>query len=112
MDIIILALVNGLLVPVTSVIPLLVSSGILLLASAALWVAFGVAILRSQSSLEAAWRRIRALPLLLEGLAWLLFLPFLVGLAIWRRSWPFVARVTVIAGIAGWNLLVFVPRPA
>ena len=112
METIVLALVNGLVVPVTSVIPFLVSSGILLLVFAALWVAFGLAIVRSQSSLDAAWRRVRALPLPLEGLAWLLFLPLLVGLAIWRRSWPTAARATVIAGIAGWNLFVFLPRPA
>jgi len=112
MEIIIRALVNGLVVPVTSVITFLVSSGILLLVFAALWVAFGLAIVRSQSILDAAWRRVRALPLPLEGLAWLLFLPLLVGLAIRRRSWPIVARATVIAGIAGWNLLAFLPRPA
>ncbi len=112
MDAIIVALVNGVVAPVTSVIPFLVSSGVALVLFAGLWAAFGVAIIRSRTSLEAAWLRVRALPLALEALAWLVLLPVLVGLAVWRRGWPVVARVAVIAGIAGWNLLVFVPRPA
>jgi hypothetical protein len=36
----------------------------------------------------------------------------LVALWVWRTSWPAIARVAVIGGLAGWNLLVFVPRPS
>jgi hypothetical protein len=112
MDKIIVALVDGIVVPVTGTIPFLVSSGILLAVFAALWVAFGVALARSRSSLEVAWGRIRRLPLPVQGLAWLLFLPVLAGLWIWRTGWSPAARLVLIAGVAGWNLLVFVPRPA
>jgi hypothetical protein len=31
---------------------------------------------------------------------------------IWRTGWPRVARLTLVAGLAGWNLLVLMPRPA
>jgi hypothetical protein len=54
----------------------------------------------------------RRMPLALQGLAWLFFLPVLFGLWIWRRGWPLVARLVLIGGVAGWNLLVFMPRPA
>lgn len=112
MDTLINALVNGLVVPVASLIPVLVESGVLLLVFAALWIGFGGLLLRRRSSLDDAWLRLRALPLPVQGLAWLLFLPVLVGLAVWRTAWPLVTRLAVIAGLAGWNLLVFVPRPA
>ena len=112
MDAVITGLVNGVVVPVTSSIPFLVSSGLLLVLFGGLWIAFAIAVLRRGSSLDLAWERIRRLPRLVQGLAWLLFLPVLAGLWTWRTSWPLVARLTLITGVAGWNLLVFIPRPA
>jgi hypothetical protein len=109
MEQLITAVVNGIVVPITSVIPVLVSSGLLLLAFAVLWVAFGVAVVRRQASLDDAWDRLRGLPIVVQGLAWLLFLPVVLGLAIWRRPWQAATRLFVIAGIAGWNLLVLLP---
>lgn len=32
------------------------------------------------------------------------------GLWIWETTWPLIVRVVLTAGIAGWNLLVFLPR--
>ncbi len=52
------------------------------------------------------------LPLVIQGLAWLLALPVLVGLWIWQRQWPMVGRLTVIAALAGWNPLVMLPQAA
>ncbi len=109
MDQLIVAVVDGIVVPVTGTIPFLVSSGILLAVFVLLWVAFGVALIRRPERLDAAWVRLRRLPLAVQGLAWLLFLPVLAGLWVWRRAWPAVARVAIIAGIAGWNVLVFLP---
>jgi hypothetical protein len=104
--------INVIVVPVASSVPVLASSGALLALFMLLWGAFGIALLRRRSSLDAAWTRIRALPLPVEGVVWLLFLPVLAGLWIWRTSWPLVARLAIIGGVAGWNLLVFIPRPA
>ena len=88
----------------------LASSGVLFVVFTALWVAFGVALVWSQGSLDQAWATIRDLPLLVEGLAWLLFLPVMAGMWVWETAWPLVARLVVIAGLAGWNLLVLLPR--
>jgi hypothetical protein len=88
----------------------LASSGILFLAFAALWVAFGVALVGSQGSLDQAWATIRDLPLVVQALAWLLFLPVMAGMWVWETAWPLVARLVVIVGLAGWNLLVLLPR--
>ena len=50
-------------------------------------VAFAVALLASQQTLDDVWTSVRDLPLVVEGLVWLLGFPFLIGLAIWRASW-------------------------
>jgi hypothetical protein len=41
---------------------------------------------------------------------WVLFLPVMVGLWVWETSWPIVVRLTLLIGVAGWNLLIFLPR--
>ncbi len=112
MDTLIVTLVDVVVVPVTSLIPFLASSGILLAVFAVAWSAFAVALIRDGASLACWWGWIRTRPLLVQGVAWLLFLPVLAGLRVWRTSWPLAGRLAVIGGIAGWNLLVMVPRPA
>ena len=84
--------------------------GVLFGVFAVLWVAFGAALLWSQGSLDQAWETVRGLPLILQIGAWLLFLPVMAGLWIWETTWPLIVRVVLIVGIAGWNLLVFLPR--
>jgi hypothetical protein len=86
--------------------------GVLFGLFAVLWVAFGAALIWSQGSLDQTWATIRALPLLVQIGAWLLFLPVMAGLWIWETTWPLIVRVVLIAGLAGWNLLVFLPRAA
>ncbi len=112
MDKLIVTLVNGIVVPVTSVIPVLASTGILFLVFAALWGLFGVVLVRDRRGLDAAWLRIRRLPLVIQGVAWLLALPVLIGLWIWRRPWPTAGRLAAIAAVAGWTLLVMLPQSA
>jgi hypothetical protein len=87
-------------------------TGVLFVVFAVIWVAFGAALLWSQGSLDAAWAWVRGLPIVVQGLVWLLFLPAMVGLWIWETSWPIVLRLVLIGGIAGWNLLMFLPRAA
>jgi hypothetical protein len=79
---------------------------------AVLWVAFGVALVWSQGSLDQAWETIRGWPLIAQAVAWLLFLPVMFGLWVWETSWPLVIRLVVVLGAAGWNLLVLIPRAA
>lgn len=105
-------LVRWIVVPITSGIPFLASSGILMVLFGAIWLGFGVALVADPQALDEAWRSIGALPLPVVGLAWLLFLPPMAGLWIWTTSWPIAVRLVVIAGLAGWNLLVFKPGRA
>jgi hypothetical protein len=85
-------------------------SGILFVVFAALWLAVGAGLIWSQGSVDAAWQAIRELPLIVQGVVWLLFLPVMVGLWIWETTWPLVLRLVLLLGIAGWNLLIFLPR--
>jgi hypothetical protein len=112
MDKAIVTLIDWTVVPVTSAIPFLASHGILLAVFAALWALFGYALLRDRPGLDGAWIRIRHLPLVVQALAWLLFLPVLAGLWIWRSRSSLAWRVALIAGLAGWNLLIFLPQAA
>lgn len=86
--------------------------GVLLAIFALIWVAFGAGLVMSQGSIDQAWQTIRALPLIAQLLVWLLFLPAMVGLWVWETTWPFVVRIVLVIGIAGWNLLVLLPRAA
>jgi hypothetical protein len=98
------------IVPVTGVIPVLVRTGLLFAVFAVLWLGFLAALALDPSVLDAAWATVTALPLPLGALAWLLFLPLMAGLWIWSTDWPVVLRVVLILALAGWNLLVFLPR--
>lgn len=104
------ALVNGIVVPVTGVIPRLVSSGALLVVFAILWLAIGAAAVTNPSGLDATWGAIGEWPLPVQAIGWLLFLPVMAGLWIWATDWPLAARIVLVVGLAGWNLLIFIPR--
>jgi hypothetical protein len=112
MDQVISAVVDGIIVPVTGVIPVLLSSGILFLVFAALWVAFGAGLILNQGGLDAAWAWIGELPLIVQGVAWLLFLPVVGALWAWETSWPLVIRLVIVVGLAAWSLMIFLPRSA
>jgi hypothetical protein len=87
-------------------------SGVLFAIFAIIWVAFGAALIWSQGGIDQAWTTIRDWPLIVQALAWLLFLPVMAGLWVWETTWPLALRLLVVLGIAGWNLLVFLPRAA
>jgi hypothetical protein len=88
----------------------LAENGVLFAGFALIWVAFGIALVWGQGSIDQAWQTIRGLPLILQAVVWLLFLPVMIGLWIWETTWPLLVRLILVIGIAGWNLLVFLPR--
>jgi hypothetical protein len=90
----------------------LAEHGVLFGVFALIWVAFGAGLVLSQGSLDQAWQAIRGLPLIVQAVVWLLFLPVMIGLWIWETTWPLVVRLVLVLGIAGWNLMMFLPRAA
>jgi ABC-type amino acid transport system permease subunit len=87
-------------------------TGILFGIFALVWMAFGVGLVWSQGTIDQAWEFIRGLPLLLQIVVWVLFLPVMIGLWIWETTWPLALRLLLVIGVAGWNLLMFLPRAA
>ena len=105
-------LVRRVVLPVTGIIPVLVRTGLLFLAFAALWLGFIAALVADPAILDSARRTIDGLPLVVQGVVWLLFLPIMGGLWVWTTDWPVLVRIALVVAIAGWNLLLFLPRPA
>ena len=85
-------------------------SGVLFAIFAVICAAFAIGLIWSQGSLDQAWQWIRSLPLLVQVIVWVLFLPVTAALWIWETSWPLVVRLVLVIGLAGWNLLIFLPR--
>jgi hypothetical protein len=74
------------------------------------WVAFLIALVASPQTLDDVWAGVRDLPLVLEGVAWVLGFPFLAGLATWEKSWEEGLRLLAIAVLALAYTSMFRPR--
>jgi hypothetical protein len=90
----------------------LAENGILFGIFALIWIAFAAGLIWSQGSIDQAWAAVRGLPLFLQAVVWLLLLPVIVGMWVWETTWPLIVRLVLVVGIAGWNLLVFLPKAA
>ena len=104
--------VRWIILPVTSVIPFLVRTGLLFAGFAILWAVLLGSMLLQPSALDAAWAWLTGLPVLVQGIAWLLFLPLTGALWAWSFDWPVIVRMAIVLAIAAWNLLAFRPQPA
>jgi ABC-type amino acid transport system permease subunit len=88
----------------------LAENGILFAIFAVIWIAFAAGLIFSQGSVDQAWQTIRGLPLIVQIVVWVLFLPVMIGVWVWETTWPLVVRLVLVVGVAGWNLLVFLPK--
>jgi ABC-type amino acid transport system permease subunit len=100
------ALGNG----IGSSVSWLAENGVLFAIFAVLWVTFALGLVWSQGTIDQAWQTIRDLPLILQIVIWVLFLPVMIGLWVWETTWPLVVRIVLVFGIAGWNLWMFLPK--
>ena len=73
------------------------------------WAVFAYLLLAAPGGLPAAWDRVRALPLLVQLLMWLLFLPWMVALWISQTSWAPALRVLLIAGLVLATFWISIP---
>lgn len=77
---------------------------------AGLWLVFGALLIVNQSGLDAVWNRLLDLPLVLQIVAWILFLPVTVGLWIWESDLSLWLRLPILIVVAiGWTAVMF-PR--
>lgn len=88
----------------------LAETGILFAIFLIIWIAFGAGIVATQGTVDQAWQAVRDLPLLVQVVVWVLFLPVMIGLWVWESDWPLLVRAVLVIGLAGWNLLMFLPK--
>jgi hypothetical protein len=87
-----------------------VTSGVALVVFGVLWASFAAAVIWNPAGLHDAWQWLGSLPLVVQLLVWLLFLPVMVGIWIWETAWPLVVRLVLVTGLAGSTLWMFLPR--
>ena len=72
------------------------------------WVGFYALIAASDPALTELHARVQALQILLEGLVWLAFFPYILGLTIWDSSWPEWVRFALVTCCAvGWSIAFY-----
>lgn len=75
------------------------------------WIGFYALIVASEPRLAELHDRVQGLPIILEGLVWLAFFPYILGLTIWDSSWPEWVRFALVTCCAvGWSI-AFYPWP-
>jgi hypothetical protein len=68
-----------------------------------MWVGFGIALVVNPQWLDMLWNSVQELPLVVEIIVWVLFLPIMVGLWIWQSTWPALIRLLGVAGLVAWT---------
>jgi hypothetical protein len=72
------------------------------------WVGFYGLIAASEPTLTELHARVQGLPIVLEGLVWLAFFPYILGLTIWDSSWPEWVRLALVTCCAvGWSIAFY-----
>ena len=75
-----------------------------------LWGAFVALAFASPETLDEVWRWAGDLWWPLQIVAWVLFLPWMIGLWVWQTDWSFGVRMAIVAVLAvGWSAASF-PR--
>jgi hypothetical protein len=75
-----------------------------------LWIAFAVAVAFSPGTLDDVWHAERRRALVIQVVAWLLFLPLMMGLWLWERPWPLPMRVVLVLALGAWTVYFLFPR--
>ena len=74
-----------------------------------LWAAFGVVLLLRQGNLVELWAAFRGQPWILQGLEFLLFLPWAAALWLWNTTWELWIKVLLVPGLAWASLYLLNP---
>lgn len=75
-------------------------------------VAFAYYLITNPGALDAVWTWVRALPLLVQLVLWLLLLPWMIALWVWVQPWALVIRLVLVVGTLGFaEYLVYPWKP-
>jgi hypothetical protein len=77
-----------------------------------MWLGIAAALLLNPDTLREVWTSFRGVPLIVQGIGWLLLLPWMAAVWLWSVSWLAWVRLTLIVGVAWVNLMMFYPRAA
>ena len=88
----------------------LAERGVLFVVFLLIWVALGAALILNPGTVDELWVSLGGLPLVVQLVIWLLFLPVMAALWVWQTDWPELIRILIVLGLAGWTLLVFRPK--
>ena len=77
----------------------LMVSGIMFGIATLVTLVFGYALVADQSRLGDAWELIRALPLIVQIVMWLIFLPWMAALWVWTLPLTLTLRVLLVVVI-------------
>jgi uncharacterized membrane protein YhfC len=64
----------------------------------------------SPHTLDDVWQAVRPRALVIQAVAWLLFLPLMMGLWIWERRWPVPMRMVLVLALGAWTVFFLFPR--
>lgn len=73
------------------------------------WLVFAYLAFVSPHGLAGAWESVRALPLVLQLVIWLLLLPWMMALWITQTGWPMWLRVVLVLGLVWVTYSMAVP---
>lgn len=80
--------------------------------STAATAAFAYYLIADPSRLEAVWTWVRALPLVVQLVLWLLCLPWMAVLWVWNAPWALAVRLVLVVGLLVFTeYLVFPWKP-
>ena len=68
-----------------------------------LLIGFVIALVTNRDWLDLIWNWVKSLPLLVQFLVWLIFLPVMTGLWIWKSSWSTPINLLALAGMLVWT---------
>ena len=77
---------------------------------AILWLGFGAALVFNPAILDTIWQTLRGMPLMIQGVVWLLVLPVAASLWIWESSLPLWIRLVLVTGLGWVTIYTFYPK--
>lgn len=74
--------------------------------------AFGYYLMTDPARLTELWEWTRSLNILVQGIIWLLFLPWMIALVIWVAPWALPVRLVLVVGTLGFTTWLLFPWKA
>ncbi|TNB72138.1 hypothetical protein FHJ30_11315 [Arthrobacter sp. BB-1] len=84
-------------------------SAIVFVIAVLLWAAFGAVLLVRQGNLADLWAAFRGQPWVLQGLEFLVLLPWTAALWVWNTAWELWIRALLLVGLAWVSLYLLFP---